>query len=62
MNNSQKLNLLLSKYNFSLQIIFDINKRLGDFALSSPSDKAMEAYAGQQVKYLENIINYLEVK
>ena len=62
MNNSQKLNRLLSKYNFDLFITSDISRRLGDFALSSPSDKAMETYAGQQVRYLENIINLLEVK
>lgn len=58
MSNSEKLNYMISKYDFDASIILDIGKRLGDFALSRPSDEAMEAYTGRQVRFLENIINF----
>jgi len=62
MDNSQKLHYLMLKYDFDINITSDIHKRLGDFALSCPSDEDMEAYVKQQVRYLENILKFGKMK
>lgn len=62
MRNIEKINNIISEYNFSLSVLQDISQRISDCMMSYSSDEAKEQYIGQQVRYLKNILKSQENK
>lgn len=46
MRNIEKINNIISEYNFSLSVLQDINQQISDCIMSYSSDEAKELYIG----------------
>ena len=55
-NNIEKIEYLSNNYSIPIYVLSDVRLRLIDFCSSVEDEVAIEMYAGQQLRYIENVL------